>query len=69
VSDDAEFPDYAEVWVEANRSRARILTRYFSTVAAVFIRRWIHGRDAADRATLAPLSRRTDLPITERVVR
>jgi hypothetical protein len=66
LSDDGEFPDYAEVWVEANRSRARILTRYFSTAGAAFFRRWIHGgRNAADRIKPGPLSGPTEVAIEE----
>jgi hypothetical protein len=70
LSDDAEFPDYAEVWVEANRSRARILTRYFSTLGAALLKRWeAHRGSAADRATPIQVPARPDMAIAERAVR
>ena len=57
MSDGGEVGDYAEVWVEANRSRARALTRYFSTAGAAFFQRWIDGgRKGADRAKSGPSS-------------
>ena len=70
LSDNGEFPDFAEVWVEANRSRARFLTRYFSTANAAFFQRWIHeAKNAADREEPGPLSGRTDVAIAERAAR
>jgi hypothetical protein len=69
LSDDGKFPDYAEVWVEANRSRARILARYFTAAGAAFVRRWIgEGGNAADRATPRSLAGRTEVAIAERAV-
>jgi hypothetical protein len=66
LSDDGEFPDYAEVWVGANRSRARILTRYVSTAGAALFQRWIHGgRNAAAKAKPGL----ADVAIAERAVR
>jgi hypothetical protein len=69
LSDDGKFPDYAEVWVEANRSRARILARYFAAAGAAFVRRWIgEGGNVADRATPRSLAGRTEVAIAERAV-
>jgi hypothetical protein len=69
LSDDGKFPDYAEVWVEANRSRARVLTRYFAAAGAAFVRRWTgEGGNAADRAKPRPLSGRAEVAIAERAV-
>jgi len=69
LSHDGKFPDYAEVWTEANRSRAQVLRRYFSAAAA-FFQRWIQRqKNAADRASPGSLSRRNDVGIAERAVR
>jgi hypothetical protein len=50
MNDDGKFQDFAEVWVGANRSRARILMRYVSIGAAALVKRWEqHAERAADR--------------------
>lgn len=70
MSEGQEIPDFAQVWVEANRSRTLILMRYASTVTAALVKRWKHrSRSASDRTTSEPLSGHPDIMIAEPAVR
>jgi hypothetical protein len=66
LSDDGELSDFAEVWVEANRSRALILWQYFSGVVAALAQRSKHQEASlADEAKPGLLPGRTDMAIVE----
>jgi hypothetical protein len=68
VQDDGKIPDFAEVWVGANRSRTLILMRYASTVRAALVKRWKHIGEAQRKATPIQLAARSDMAIAERAV-
>ena len=70
MSADGKFPDFAEVWAGANRSRALILMRYLSTVGAALGKRWEQQRGSAeDQAKAIPVAARPDMAIAESAVR
>jgi hypothetical protein len=65
--DGGEIRDFAEVWVDANRSRALILLRYLSDAAAAVGRGWkrtVEG--AAGRATPGSPAGRAEMAIVEK---
>ena len=72
MSEGQEIPDFAQVWVDANRSRTLFLMRYASTVTAALVKRWKHrsrSRSASDGATSEPSRGRPGPVIAERAVR
>jgi hypothetical protein len=70
MSEGQEIPDFAQVWVDANRSRTLVLMRCASTVTAALVKRWKHrSRSVSDRATSEPLPGHPGIVIAERAVR
>jgi len=65
--DDREIQSFAEVWSDANRSRALILVRYFSAAAAALVRRWKRtGASVTDKVTPGSLPARREIAIAEK---
>jgi hypothetical protein len=56
MNEDERFPDFAEVWVNANRARALNLAHGFATAAVALAKGWklLRQRNLLESARLTP---------------